>query len=88
MAQPHISRSDARSKDRRRTGKTSRRSRFINPHRLFHGVWLPQWLEERPEVSEKARSYTLTSPISPAARAVLGRHLGCWQKNSIARAGT
>ena len=26
--------------------------RFINPHRLFHGVWLPQWLEERPEVSE------------------------------------
>jgi Helix-turn-helix domain len=31
------------------------RSRFINPHRLFHGVWLPQWLEERPEVSEKAK---------------------------------
>jgi hypothetical protein len=30
-------------------------SRFINPHRLFHGVWLPQWLEERPEVSEKAK---------------------------------
>ncbi|MGB7794048.1 MAG: helix-turn-helix domain-containing protein [Terrimicrobiaceae bacterium] len=29
--------------------------RFINPHRLFHGVWLPQWLEERPEVSEKAK---------------------------------
>ena len=28
---------------------------FINPHRLFHGVWLPQWLEERPEVSEKAK---------------------------------
>ena len=23
-------------------------SRFINPHRLFHGVWLPQCLEERP----------------------------------------
>jgi hypothetical protein len=22
---------------------------------LFHGVWLPQWLEERPEVSEKAK---------------------------------
>ena len=34
---------------------SSRRSRFINPHRLFHGVWLPQWLEERPEVSEKAK---------------------------------
>ena len=30
-------------------------SHFINPHRLFHGVWLPQWLEERPEVSEKAK---------------------------------
>jgi Helix-turn-helix domain len=29
--------------------------RFINPHRLFHGVWLPQWLEERPEISEKAK---------------------------------
>jgi hypothetical protein len=28
---------------------------FINPHRLFHGVWLPQWLEERAEVSEKAK---------------------------------
>ncbi|HEY5811691.1 MAG TPA: hypothetical protein VIT23_03440, partial [Terrimicrobiaceae bacterium] len=33
----------------------SRNVRFINPHRLFHGVWLPQWLEERPEVSEKAK---------------------------------
>jgi hypothetical protein len=30
-------------------------SQLINPHRLFHGVWLPQWLEERPEVSEKAK---------------------------------
>jgi Helix-turn-helix domain len=29
--------------------------RFINPHRLFHGVWSPQWLEERSEVSEKAK---------------------------------
>ena len=28
---------------------------FINPHRLFHGIWLPQWLDERPEVSEKAK---------------------------------
>jgi hypothetical protein len=28
---------------------------FINPHRLFHGVWLPEWLEERPEISEKAK---------------------------------
>jgi Helix-turn-helix domain len=31
------------------------RRHFINPHRLFHGVWLPQWLDERPEVSEKAK---------------------------------
>ena len=30
-------------------------SQFINPHRLFHGVWLPQWLEERPQVSERAK---------------------------------
>ena len=30
-------------------------SRYINPHRLFHGVWLPQWLEERAEVSDKAK---------------------------------
>jgi hypothetical protein len=29
--------------------------KFINPHRLFHGVWISQWLEERPEVSEKAK---------------------------------
>jgi hypothetical protein len=28
---------------------------LINPHRLFHGVWLPQWLEERQEISEKAK---------------------------------
>jgi len=28
--------------------------RFINPHHLFHVVWISQWLEERPEVSEKA----------------------------------
>jgi hypothetical protein len=30
-------------------------SHFINPHRLFHGMWMPQWLEERPEVSERAK---------------------------------
>ena len=39
----------------REEANTARRSGFINPHRLFHGVWLPQWLEERPEVSEKAK---------------------------------
>ena len=41
-----------------RTGKeenASRRFLFINPHRLFHGVWMPQWLEKRPEVPEKAK---------------------------------
>ena len=27
----------------------------FNPHRAFHGVWIPQWLEERSEVSEKAK---------------------------------
>ena len=30
-------------------------SRYINPYRLFHGVWIPQWLEKRPEVSGKAK---------------------------------
>ena len=39
------------SEDRTETSS----SNFINPHRLFHCVWLPQWLEERPEVSEKAK---------------------------------
>jgi hypothetical protein len=29
---------------------------YINPHRHFHGVWLPQWLEERLEVFEKAKN--------------------------------
>jgi hypothetical protein len=28
---------------------------IYQPHRLFHGVRMPQWLEERPEVSEKAK---------------------------------
>jgi Helix-turn-helix domain len=34
---------------------TPPRARFINPHRLFHGVWLPHWLEQRPEISEKSK---------------------------------
>jgi Helix-turn-helix domain len=34
---------------------SARKGCLINPHRLFHGVWLPQWLEERAEVSEKAK---------------------------------
>jgi hypothetical protein len=33
----------------------TRRVPINQSHRLFHGVWLPQWLEERPEVSEKAK---------------------------------
>jgi len=37
---------------------------FINPHRLFHGVWMPQWLEERPEVSEKAKPQKLEEHLS------------------------
>ncbi len=27
----------------------------FNPHRVFHGIWTPQWLEARVEVSEKAK---------------------------------
>lgn len=27
----------------------------FNPHRAFYGVWIPQWLEEQREVSEKAK---------------------------------
>jgi hypothetical protein len=34
---------------------SARKGCLINPHRLFHGVWLPQWLEECAEVSEKAK---------------------------------
>jgi hypothetical protein len=41
--------------DRKTDSKRENSDRFINPHRLFHGVWIPQWLEERPEVSEKAK---------------------------------
>jgi hypothetical protein len=46
--------------------------RFINPHRLFHGVWLPQWLEERPEVSEKAKKlYAYLSVLRGRQRMLL-----------------
>jgi Helix-turn-helix domain len=53
MAQPNLP-------DRLRSARTGEdanasRCRFINPHRMFHGVWLPQWLEERPEISERAK---------------------------------
>ncbi len=27
----------------------------FNPHRQFHGTWIPQWLDERSEVSERAK---------------------------------
>ena len=29
--------------------------KLINPHRLFHGSWLPEWLDSRPEVSDGAK---------------------------------
>ena len=54
MAQPRIV-DQAHAATTDEEAKTSRRYRFINPHRLFHGVWPPQWLEERPEVSDKAK---------------------------------
>ena len=50
--------------------------RFINPHRLFHGVWLPQWLEERQRFPRRQRSCTPISPISRVGRVILGRHSG------------
>ena len=45
------------SKEACHTGnvKSCHRHVSYNPHRLFHGVWMPQWLEERPEISEKAK---------------------------------
>jgi hypothetical protein len=29
--------------------------KLINPYRLFHGVWLPEWLDNRPEISDGAK---------------------------------
>jgi hypothetical protein len=51
---PTVSRSDPKE-DCHSRNVTPPLPRFINPHRLFHGVWMPQWLEERREVSEKAK---------------------------------
>ena len=28
---------------------------IFNPHRAFYGTWIPQWLDERSEVSERAK---------------------------------
>ncbi len=42
-------------------------SRYINPYRLFHGVWIPQWLEKRPEVSEKAKKLYAYLPYERGA---------------------
>jgi hypothetical protein len=39
--------------------KHSASRRFINPHRLFHGVWLPQWLENIGKSPKRPRSFTL-----------------------------
>jgi hypothetical protein len=45
------------------------RSNLSTPHRLFHGVRMAQWLEERPEVSEKAKKRQLCKllpvPLAP-----------------------
>ena len=29
--------------------------KYINPHRLFHGTWIPEWLDNRREVSDGAK---------------------------------
>ena len=29
--------------------------KFINPHRLFHGTWIPEWLDNRSEISDGAK---------------------------------
>ena len=29
--------------------------KHINPHRLFHGIWTPEWLDSRPEISDGAK---------------------------------
>ena len=29
--------------------------KLINPHRLFHDIWIPQWLDERAEISNGAK---------------------------------
>ena len=40
--------------------QTQEAPRFVNSHRLFHGVWLPQWLEDRPRFLKRQRSYMPT----------------------------
>ena len=55
------------------------KARFINPHRLFHGVWLPQWLEERAEVSEKAKKLYAYLTYFAGGRAMLGRPSSFWR---------
>ena len=63
-------------------------SRYINPHRLFHGVWIPQWLEERSEISEKAKKLYAYLTYFAGGRDVLGRRSGSWGRNYIALVGT
>ena len=46
------------------SGEEQHAPQFINPHRLFHGVRMPQWLEERPEVSEKAKKLCVPNLFS------------------------
>jgi hypothetical protein len=62
-------------------------SQLINPPRLFHAVWLPKWLEERPEVSEKAKKLYAYLTYFGAAKVTHGRLSIIWPKDSIFRAG-
>ena len=64
-------------------------SRYINPHRLFHGVWIPQWLEERSEVSEKAKKlYAYLTYFAGGKGCCLAVVWACSRRSSIARDGT
>jgi hypothetical protein len=63
-------------------------SRYINPHRLFHGVWISQWLEERSEVSEKAKKLYAYLTYFAGGKGCAWLPSAYWAKNCIARAGT
>jgi hypothetical protein len=87
MTEPKFS-DQARSGWPAEKANASRCFRFINPHRLFHGVWLPQWLEERPEISEKAKKLYAYLTYFAGGKDVLGRHSAYWPRNCIAPADT
>ena len=62
--------------------------KICNPHRLFHGVWLPQWLDERPEVSEKAKKLYAYLTYFSGGKATPGRRSISWPKSSMFHEGT